>query len=127
MKSSPDIKFISLVILFVTILKVANDSYIPLSWISSKLLPYDSTSCLTLSRSPSLAAINSGCILGWPIDCGTTNYLTSFVVVVTVGYEQRSLENPLGSLENMLSPRAHRSIKTQSLNQILNKYDSYGF
>ena len=79
MKGSPEIKFISLVFLMAIISKVADDFYLPQSsWISSKLLPYDSTSCLTLSRSPSLAAINSGCILGWSIDCGTL-YLLAII------------------------------------------------
>ena len=76
MKGSPEIKFISLVFLMAIISKVADDFYLPQSsWISSKLLPYNSISCLTLSRSPLSAADSSGClesfILGWPIDCGT--------------------------------------------------------
>ena len=76
LKSIPEIKFIYLVLLLATISKDADDFYLPkTSWISSKLLPYNSISCLTLSRSPLSAADSSGClesfILGWPIDCGT--------------------------------------------------------
>ena len=103
MKSSPKIEFISLVILFQTIFKDANDSYHPsLSCILSKLLPHNSISCLTLSRSPSFAADSSGFILDWPIDCGT-------LLLLVVGYEQH-LKIRLAR-SKMLSPRAHGSVK----------------
>ena len=47
MKSSPEIKFISLVLLFVTIFKVANDSYHPLLALASKLAPCSAKNLMT--------------------------------------------------------------------------------
>ena len=55
MKSSPEIKFIKLVLLFVTIFKVAKDSYHPLLALASMLAPFERRT-FTSSVDPSLAA-----------------------------------------------------------------------